>query len=356
VTKRFGSLTANDSVSLSLQQGEILALLGENGAGKTTLMNILFGHYQADEGEILVEGEVLPRGSTQAAISAGIGMVHQHFTLADNLSVLDNITLGTESLWSWRQSVKKSRARLSGLIEDYGLAVDPDALVSDLSIGERQRVEILKALYRDARILILDEPTAVLTPQESERLFDTLRSITLQGLAVIFISHKLHEILAVSNRVAVLRRGALVATLNTADTNREELAELMVGRVVTRPHLTSLQRGGKVLVVSDVSTNGHSATSLKHVDLTIYAHEIVGIAGVAGNGQNTLVDILSGLAVKYTGTIQLSGSPFDAGNPRSIVASGVGRIPEDRHSRGMVVDMEIWENLISEDGSLRCSL
>jgi len=349
VTKRFGSLTANDSVSLSLHQGEILALLGENGAGKTTLMNILFGHYQADEGDILIDGDVLPRGSTQASINAGIGMVHQHFTLADNLSVLENITLGTESLWSWRQRTTTSRARLSKLIDDFGLTVDPDALVSELSVGERQRVEILKALYRDARILILDEPTAVLTPQESERLFDTLRSITAQGLAVIFISHKLHEILAVSNRVSVLRRGAIVATLNTQETSREQLAELMVGRVITRPQLTAIQRGSEVLEVSKVSTHGHSASALKDVDLTIHAHEIVGIAGVAGNGQNTLVDILCGLPVKYTGAIQLDETPFDKGKPRSVVARGVGRIPEDRHSKGMMVDMQVWENLISED-------
>ena len=171
VTKRFGTLTANDDVSLTLQQGEVLALLGENGAGKTTLMNILFGHYQADEGDILVDGEVLTSGSTQAAINAGIGMVHQHFTLADNLTVLENITLGTESLWSWRQDQARSREKLAAMISDYGLVVDPDAMVSELSVGERQRVEILKALYRDARILILDEPTAVLTPQESRTSF-----------------------------------------------------------------------------------------------------------------------------------------------------------------------------------------
>ena len=349
VTKRFGTLTANDNVSLTLQQGEVLALLGENGAGKTTLMNILFGHYQADEGDILVDGETLPPGSTQAAINAGIGMVHQHFTLADNLTVLENITLGTESLWSWRQDQARSREKLAAMISDYGLIVDPDVLVSELSVGERQRVEILKALYRDARILILDEPTAVLTPQESERLFLTLKSITQKGLAIIFISHKLHEILAVSNRIVVLRRGAIAGTLETAGSRREQLAELMVGRAVTRPRLSAVKPGKLVLEVNDLSTGGTGATELREIDLTIYQHEIVGIAGVAGNGQGTLADILSGLRKDFSGTIQLNGQRLNTGNPRAIVASGVGRIPEDRHARGVIADMDIWENLISED-------
>ncbi len=349
VTKRFGTLTANDDVSLTLQQGEVLALLGENGAGKTTLMNILFGHYQADDGDILVDGKVLAPGSTQAAINAGIGMVHQHFTLADNLTVLENITLGTESLWSWRQDQAGSRKKLAMMISDYGLVVDPDAMVSDLSVGERQRVEILKALYRDARILILDEPTAVLTPQESERLFATLKSITAKGLAIIFISHKLHEILAVSDRIAVLRRGAIVGTLETATSRREQLAELMVGRTVTRPKLAPIDPGGPVLELSEVSTSGTGATELKQIDLTLRQHEIVGIAGVAGNGQGTLADVLSGLRTDFSGSIRLNGQALAAGNPRAIVASGVGRIPEDRHARGVVADMDIWENLISED-------
>lgn len=349
VTKRFGTLTANDDVSLTLQQGEVLALLGENGAGKTTLMNILFGHYQADEGDILMDGEVLPPGSTQAAINAGIGMVHQHFTLADNLTVLENITLGTESLWSWRQDQAGSRKKLAAMISDYGLVVDPDAMVAELSVGERQRVEILKALYRDARVLILDEPTAVLTPQESERLFATLKSITAKGLAIIFISHKLHEILAVSDRIAVLRRGAIVGTLETATSRREQLAELMVGRTVVRPKLSPLAAGKPVLELNGVSTGGTGATELKDIDLTLHQHEIVGVAGVAGNGQGTLADILSGLRKDFSGTIELNGQMLKTGNPRAIVAAGVGRIPEDRHARGVVADMDIWENLISED-------
>ncbi len=353
VTKRFGTLIANNQVSLTLRRGEILALLGENGAGKTTLMNILFGHYRADEGAVLVDGNPLTPGSTQAAIEAGVGMVHQHFTLADNLSVLENIILGTQSLWSWRQDKGAARQKLAQLMADYGLNVDPDAMISELSVGERQRVEILKALYREARILILDEPTAVLTPQESEQLFLTLRSVTERGLAVIFISHKLHEILAVSDRIAVLRRGEIVGTRETADASREQLAELMVGQIVVRPKLTAITAGDPALEIAGLSTAGSGATALKQVELTINAHEIVGIAGVAGNGQSTLADILCGLRRDFSGQITLNDAPLAAGNPRAIVASGVGRIPEDRHARGMVGDMDIWENLISED--LRCA-
>ncbi len=349
VTKRFGALTANKNISLILEQGEILALLGENGAGKTTLMNILFGHYQADEGEVLVDGSPLPPGSTQAALDAGIGMVHQHFTLAGNLTVLENITLGSEPLFSWRQRTGSARRKLAQLAADYGLAVDPDALVGALSVGERQRVEILKALYRDVRILILDEPTAVLTPQEAEGLFATLKSMTAKGLSVIFISHKLHEILAVSNRVAVLRRGEIVGGIETAKANRHQLAEMMVGRVVNRPKLTPIEAGKPVIEIKALSTPGDAAQSLRQVDLTVHGREIVGIAGVAGNGQRMLADILSGLSRNFSGTVTLNGAALNAGKPRAIVAAGVGRIPEDRHARGVVGEMEIWENLMSED-------
>ncbi len=349
VTKRFGTLTANDAVSLSLYPGEVLALLGENGAGKTTLMNILFGHYRADEGSVLVDGKPLQAGSTQAAIQAGIGMVHQHFTLADNLTVLENIILGTESLLSLRQDRKGARARLLQMIDDFGLVVDPDAQVASLSVGERQRVEILKALYRNARILILDEPTAVLTPQESDNLFATLKSITKRGLSIIFISHKLHEIMAISDRIAVLRRGSVVATLDTAGAQREQLAELMVGRVVKRPQLGASRKGAPVVEISDLTTEGSGATALQQVNLTIHSGEIVGIAGVSGNGQGTLADVLSGLVGQFHGQVRINGKDLNAGNPRAIVASGVGRIPEDRHARGIVGEMEVWENLISED-------
>lgn len=349
VTKRFGSLMANDAVSLSLKRGEVLALLGENGAGKTTLMNILFGHYQAEEGEIFINGEPLTPGSTRAAIEAGVGMVHQHFTLAPNLTVLENIILGTESLWAFRQDRLAARDKLAELSRSYGLTVDPDSLVASLSVGERQRVEILKALYRDARILILDEPTAVLTPQEADRLFATLKSMTAEGLAIIFISHKLHEILAISDRVAVLRRGAIVGEVAAENAERNALAEMMVGRSITRPKLKPLEAGAPVLEVEGLSTPGDGASALKNVSLTIHRHEIVGIAGVAGNGQGALADTLSGINRTFSGSVSLNGHPLPAGDPRAIVAAGVGRIPEDRHARGMVGDMEVWENLMSED-------
>src|SRR5215813_533996 len=229
ITKRFGPLTANDQISFDVRRGEVVGLLGENGAGKTTLMNILFGHYVADEGEIEAFGRPLPAGSPHAALRAGIGMVHQHFTLAENLTVLDNIVLGTEPLWRWRSDSAAARRRIRSLSDDFGLEVDPDARVGELSVGERQRTEILKALYREARILILDEPTAVLTPQESSALFGTLKRLVAQGLSIIFISHKLAEVLEACHRILVLRGGQLIAERTPESTNRAELAQLMVG-------------------------------------------------------------------------------------------------------------------------------
>lgn len=350
ITKRFGSLVANDRINLSLAQGEVLALLGENGAGKTTLMNILFGHYVADEGSIEINGSPLTPGSTDAAIEAGIGMVHQHFTLADNLTVLENITLGTEPLWSWRQNSKAAREKLAKMSTEYGLVINPDADVGDLSVGERQRVEIIKALYRDAKILILDEPTAVLTPQEADDLFETLRSLTANGLAVIFISHKLHEILAISNRVAVLRRGAIVGEVETNKADRSLLAEMMVGEKVTRPKPRTMSHGAPVLKLSNVSIKAASAGGhLKNIDLTINAHQIIGIAGVSGNGQSDLADLLCGLLQHEAGTIELLGDVIKNITASDMLDRGVGRIPEDRHKSGVVGDMQIWENLISEN-------
>jgi simple sugar transport system ATP-binding protein len=346
VTKRFGSLLANDGITLSLAEGEILALLGENGAGKTTLMNILFGHYTADEGHIKVRGEILPPGSPDAAIAAGIGMVHQHFTLADNLSVLENVILGRESLWSWRQDKARGRDHILSMARDFGLEVNPDALISDLSIGERQRVEILKALYGDAQVLILDEPTAVLTPQETESLFETLRRLVDQGRSVVIISHKLHEILSVSDRVVVLRRGAIVGTVKTADADRDSLAELMVGRAVVRPKAEPMAPGEEVLRLHKVSLGG---AKLDAVELTVRAHEIIGIAGVAGNGQADLANVISGLARPTSGHITLFGEGPAQLTPESVVAAGVGRIPEDRNAVGVIGAMTVWENLSSED-------
>ena len=348
ITKRFGSLLANDGITLSLAEGEILALLGENGAGKTTLMNIIFGHYVADEGRVEVKGQPLTAGSPEAAIEAGIGMVHQHFTLADNLTVLENIILGRESLWSLRQGLGAGRRKLRGLCEQFGLEVDPDARVASLAVGQRQRVEILKALYADARILILDEPTAVLTPQETESLFATLRRMVEQGWSAIIISHKLHEILRVSDRIAVLRQGRLVGGMPTAEADRDRLAEMMVGRKVARPRAEPLEPGAAVLELQGVSTSG-PGTVLDSVDLTVHEREIVGIAGVAGNGQAALAGLVSGTELPSAGSARLLGRAIERREPRAVVADGVGRIPEDRHATGVIGEMAIWENLISED-------
>lgn len=349
ITKRFGPLLANDSISLDLHAGEVLALLGENGAGKTTLMNILFGHYVADQGSVEAFGQPLPAGSPKAALAAGIGMVHQHFTLADNLSVLDNIMVGTEPLLRWRTDRAAARKRLKDLADRFGLAVAPDALVSSLSVGERQRVEILKALYRAARILILDEPTAVLTPQEASSLFDTLKKLTADGLAIIFISHKMHEVMAASDSVAVLRGGKLVATRKTAETNAHDLAELMVGRPITPPSVTPMAPGEPVLQLTGITIpSGHGRPLLDQVDLTIRRHQIVGVAGVSGNGQAALVELISGLAQPSAGTMTLLGQGIERPDPRLMVQRGVARIPEDRHTTGLVGDMAVWENLIAE--------
>ncbi|MGI9485036.1 MAG: ABC transporter ATP-binding protein [Geminicoccaceae bacterium] len=350
ITKHFGALVANDAISFQVEPGEVLALLGENGAGKTTLMNILFGHYQADEGIVEVDGRPLPGGSTDAAIRAGIGMVHQHFTLADNLTVLENITLGTESLWSWRQNKAEAHRKLEHLAETFGLVVDPEAMVRSLSVGERQRVEILKALYRDSHILILDEPTAVLTPSETGQLFRTLKALTSNGLAVIFISHKLHEIKAISDRAAVLRAGTLIGIVDTDATDRRTLAQMMVGRDVERPTLEQVAAGDAVLDVEGLSLKGEvGRLLLDDVDLTVCAHEIVGIAGVAGNGQGALADVLSGLRPDFEGRVDLLGESVKGVAPRDLVERGVGRIPEDRQASGVIGEMAVWENLTSED-------
>jgi len=348
ITKRFGALTANENVSLSLGEGEILALLGENGAGKTTLMNILFGHYAADEGSVRVFGNELPSGRPRAAIETGVGMVHQHFTLAGNLTVLENIMLGYEPLTQLRSAKAKARARLLEIAERFGLPVEPDARVSRLTVGERQRVEILKALFRDARILILDEPTAVLARPEAERLFETLRGMTDGGLSIIFISHKLHEVMAASDRVAVLRGGRMVAERTTSETSPPELAELMVGRKVERPIREEHKIGAPVLQASDVTVAEGSKTLLDAVTFTVHAGEILGIVGVSGNGQGALGDMLCGLVRPHSGTLTLGGQPMGHLGPRGLIEAGAARVPEDRHAEGAVGEMAVWENAVLE--------
>ncbi len=350
VSKHFGSLIANDNISLDVKSGEVLALLGENGAGKTTLMNILFGHYVADAGVIEIDGCPLPPGSTDAAIKAGVGMVHQHFTLAGNMSVLDNIMLGTESLFSPVSRTRAARKKLQSLAGEYNLEIDADTDIASLSVGEQQRVEILKVLYRGAKILILDEPTAVLTPDETRQLFENLRSMVASGMSIIFISHKLHEILAISDRVAVLRHGVVVGEVATSGASHELLGEMMVGRKVSRPKAQRMQGGEPVVELKALSIAGknNAPPRLDGVDLMVRRHEIVAIAGVAGNGQGELAELLSGLRVQSHGVLLFEGKAVVKSSPGRFLQMGFGRIPEDRHHTGTIGEMSVWENLILE--------
>ena len=349
ITKRFGPLVANAGISLILRRGEVIALLGENGAGKTTLMNILFGHYVADEGRVEVNGQSLPPGNPRAALAAGVGMVHQHFTLADNLSVLDNIALGTESLWSRGKGRKAAKARIDALSRDFGLAVHPDARVGSLSVGERQRVEILKALYRDARILILDEPTAVLTPQETDALFETLRKAIAAGLSIIFISHKLHEVMAIADRCIVLRHGKVVGEVDTHTTDRAKLAALMVGGEVELPKAEARPAGPALMRLDKVSTRARGTTTgLRKVTLDLCAGQIVGLAGVSGNGQAALSDLVSGLIRPDAGRIEVLGDNPQSWTPRQALKHHIARIPEDRHKTGTISDFTLAENVVLE--------
>ncbi len=348
ISKRFGPLVANDDVSLTLHAGEVLALLGENGAGKSTLMSILFGHYVADAGHIDVFGKPLAPGNPKAALDAGIGMVHQHFTLADNLTVLDNIMMGSEPLWQPFTRRAAARAKLLAAGARFGLSVQPDARVGSLSVGERQRVEILKALYRGARILILDEPTAVLTPDEAQGLFDVLAQMVAQGLSIIFISHKLKEVLRVSHRIAVLRGGKLVAQTLTIQTTQTQLAQWMVGHAVDATERRPAKHVGEVVcALTNVSTASAGRDRLNQVSLVLKSGEITAIAGVSGNGQGALAELLCGMRKASFGSVMLLGRPL-LPSPAWVVAQGVARIPEDRHGVGVVGDLSIWENAVSE--------
>lgn len=348
ITKRFGALIANDDISLRLERGEILAFLGENGAGKTTLMNILFGHYVPDEGRVFVKDAEIPQGKPRAAIDSGVGMVHQHFTLAPNLTVLENIITGTESLWKLKSDRAGARAKIERIAERFGLKVDADVRLGDLSVGEQQRVEILKALYNDADILILDEPTAVLTTQEAEGLFATLKEMARQGLSLIFISHKLHEVMSAADRIVVLRGGKLVAERKAHDTSKEELAELMVGRRVSRPARAAATPGETLLEARNVTLVEEGIARLTELNFHVRAGETLGIIGVSGNGQAALGRLVSGLSQPASGSLALFGQQVARFDPRHFVAQGIGRIPEDRNAEGTIGDLTLWENAVLE--------
>ncbi|QQR38334.1 ABC transporter ATP-binding protein [Devosia rhizoryzae] len=354
ITKRFGKLVANDALDLQLRRSEILALLGENGAGKTTLMNILFGHYVQDEGLVRAADaqgnlQTLPPGSPGAALDAGIGMVHQHFALAENLSGLDNIRLGTEGLFAFGGKAA-ARKKVAQIIAESGLDVDLDRPVAALTVGEKQRVEILKALYRNVRVLILDEPTAVLTPQESDGLFTVLRRLASNGLGVIFISHKLGEVLAVSHRILVLRGGRKAGELVTANADRRAIADLMVGKAVAEVARTPATPGKTLLEFTNVHLKqGSARQSLRGVNFALRAGEIVGLAGVSGNGQGGIAALISGLAVPDTGAVLLNDKPINAADPRALVAAGVARMPEDRQHDGVVGTMSVADNIAIEE-------
>jgi ABC-type uncharacterized transport system ATPase subunit len=353
ITKTFLDVEANKNIDFDLYPGEICALLGENGAGKTTLMNILFGYYACDAGEITIKGETTILSAPKDAIARGIGMIQQHFALVPSQSVLENIMIGTGTGKSPFLDFKGAREKLSRLQERFGLHADPDAKVWTLSVGEQQKVEILKALYRDVDILIMDEPTAVLGPAEIAELFKTLRTLVQEGRSVVFISHKLNEVMAVSDRVVVLRSGRVVAEKKTADTHVRELVNLMVGRdVLERIKKRNLEPGKLVLETKDVEAlNEKHLPALKHLNLMVRRNEILGVAGVSGNGQKELVEILFGMRKPSAGELRINGVPLHMGHPASAVRLGIARIPEDRMGTGLMTDLTVEENLILENHS-----
>ena len=347
VSKAFGPVQANRDISLRVMPGTIHGIIGENGAGKSTLMSILYGFYRADAGEIRVGGERREIHSSQDAIAAGIGMVFQHFKLVPNFTVLENVVLGAEEGRLLRPSLARARTLLRELAHEYQLDVDPDALVEDLSVGHQQRVEILKALYRRAQILILDEPTGVLTPAEADHLFRILRGLRDEGKTIVLITHKLREIMDVTDTVSVMRRGEMTATVRTAETSPEALAELMVGRkVLLRVDKAPAQPGEVVLEVEGLRVRDAAGVErLRGIDLRVRAGEILGIAGVAGNGQSELLEVLGGIT-PAEGRVRLDGEPLDlrGADGRSRRRQGIAHVPEDRHRLGLILDFAAWEN------------
>src|ERR1700704_221626 len=348
ITKRFPGIVANDDVGLDVRKGEVHALLGENGAGKSTLMNIIYGLYKPDEGHILLQGKPVVFGSAKDAIEAGIGMVHQHFMCIPVMTVAENIVLGNEPV---RDGVlldeRGAEERVRELAKQYGLAVDPAALIADITVGQQQRVEILKALYRGAEILILDEPTAVLTPQESKELFEILESLRAQGKSIIFISHKLNEVLEVADRITTLRRGRAVDTIPAAGATEESLARMMVGReVLLRVDKTPASPAGPLLQVEDLTViDDRGLETVRGVSFEVRAGEILGLAGVDANGQSELIDAIAGLRPAQSGRIVVDGTDLTGAKAKETLDAGIGHIPEDRHRRGLVLPFTLTENL-----------
>ena len=361
IDKRFGAVHANRDVQLSVAAGTVHGIVGENGAGKSTLMSILYGFYQADAGEIVIDGKPAAITGSREAIAMGIGMVHQHCMLVEPLSALDNIMLGAEPDWRLGPARAQVREKLDALMADTGLHVRLDLAVEDLPVGERQRLEILKTLYRGARILILDEPTAVLTPHETEALFVTLRRLRAQGTTLLLITHKLKEIMALCDQVTVMRAGKVVLDCAIADTSLDALAEAMVGRRVhlgrTAENAAAAQAGATLLAVQDLRwQDALGVPRLDGVSLQLRAGEIVGIAGVSGNGQTELLEALSGMLVPQGGTLRLGGQDFTTArwlDPSKARRLGLAHVPEDRHRRGLVLPFEAWESAVFGHQGLR---
>ncbi|HEY8408683.1 MAG TPA: ABC transporter ATP-binding protein [Gaiellaceae bacterium] len=351
ITKRFPGVLANDRVDFDLRDGEVHALLGENGAGKSTLMNILYGLYKPDEGEVFLNGKRADIDSPHAAIDAGIGMVHQHFMLIPVMTVAENIVLASEPKKGVILDIGEAERRVRELAERFKFHIDPHARVQDITVGQQQRVEILKALYRNADILILDEPTAVLTPQEAEELFEILKELVAQGMSVIFISHKLNEVLEIADRITVLRRGKVIDTIPREGATEQSLAQMMVGReVLLRVDKQPARPGETLLHVENLHVHDERGLeAVRGVSLDVRAGEIVGLAGVDGNGQTELIDALTGLRHPSEGTIVVGGRDVTTASAHRFLQEGVGHIPEDRHRRGLVLEFSLAENLVLHD-------